>query len=259
MSNIPLDLQRRCEQRWAARFSRSVEPVALPFEVTPRDKVSVPFTNSDIETRLARALDVAGPATYNLDPKGSGELARAVASKMKNYPAEYNKPGALLLGDSTAVQLVVKTNEQQKTEAYFKGFEGAVAVATVLVAKDISAQLTGSSDRLKITLRGDKMRTILSPVPITWIWDVEPLKPGPAQVTLEVTSYIKTGKDTEPVPIRVLQDTWLVEARGLEWAKYQIAQIEPIQAFVLTLGTAVATVLAWFGIRGWKRGHDFES
>jgi hypothetical protein len=28
MGNIPLDLQRRCEQRWAARFSRSVEPVA---------------------------------------------------------------------------------------------------------------------------------------------------------------------------------------------------------------------------------------
>ena len=28
MSIIPLDLQRRCEQRWAARFSRSVEPVA---------------------------------------------------------------------------------------------------------------------------------------------------------------------------------------------------------------------------------------
>ena len=28
MSIIPLHLQRRCEQRWAARFSRPVEPVA---------------------------------------------------------------------------------------------------------------------------------------------------------------------------------------------------------------------------------------
>jgi hypothetical protein len=28
MSIIPLHLQRRCEQRWAARFSRSVESVA---------------------------------------------------------------------------------------------------------------------------------------------------------------------------------------------------------------------------------------
>jgi hypothetical protein len=28
MSIIPLDFQRRCERRWTARFSRSVEPVA---------------------------------------------------------------------------------------------------------------------------------------------------------------------------------------------------------------------------------------
>jgi hypothetical protein len=28
MSIIPLDVQRRCERRWAARFSRSTESVA---------------------------------------------------------------------------------------------------------------------------------------------------------------------------------------------------------------------------------------
>ena len=28
MSNIPLDLQRKCEQRWAARFAREVPPAA---------------------------------------------------------------------------------------------------------------------------------------------------------------------------------------------------------------------------------------
>jgi hypothetical protein len=28
MSNIPLDVQRRCEQRWAARFSRPTVSVA---------------------------------------------------------------------------------------------------------------------------------------------------------------------------------------------------------------------------------------
>ena len=216
----------------------------FPFVAHTRDNTiaSVPFTNSDIESRLVHAINEAHPepsiilAPYLGRPvakdspiwswdhppspryfnKSSGELARAIADKMKNYPVEYNKPSALLLGDSTAIQLLVKTNDQQKIEPYFKDFEGDVTVATVLVAKDISAQLTGPSDRLQITLRGEKMRTILSPVPVTWVWDVKPLKPGPAHVTLEVTSYIKTGKDTEPVPIRVLQDTWLVEARGIE-------------------------------------------
>jgi len=28
MSILPLDIQRRCERRWAARFSRPTEPVA---------------------------------------------------------------------------------------------------------------------------------------------------------------------------------------------------------------------------------------
>jgi hypothetical protein len=28
MSNIPLDVQRRCERRWAAQFSRRTESVA---------------------------------------------------------------------------------------------------------------------------------------------------------------------------------------------------------------------------------------
>jgi hypothetical protein len=28
MSSIPLDFQRRCERRWAARLSQPVEPVA---------------------------------------------------------------------------------------------------------------------------------------------------------------------------------------------------------------------------------------
>jgi hypothetical protein len=187
-------------------------------------------------------------------------LASAIASKLKNYPTEYNKPGDLQLGESTPVQLVIKTDEKQDTGPLFAGLEGKVQPTTVLVANDVSAQLTGPPDRLQITQRGDKMRTISSPVPITWVWDVKPLKPGKAQVMLEVTSYIKIGKDKEPVPIRVLQDTWEVEAHGMEWVKYQIEQIEPIQAFVAAVGTMVVGALAWFGIKGrGKDKPDFES
>jgi hypothetical protein len=61
------------------------------------------------------------------------------------------------------------------------------------------------------------------------------------------------------VPVRVLQDTWYAEALGIEWAKYQIVQIEPIQAFIFTMITAMVGAPAWFGFKGWGKKPDFES
>jgi hypothetical protein len=51
MSVIPLDLERRIEQRWAARFSRPAEPVT-PQKYRPesQDKPSEP-TKGKRETR----------------------------------------------------------------------------------------------------------------------------------------------------------------------------------------------------------------
>jgi hypothetical protein len=36
MCDIPLDLQRKFEQRWAARFSRPADAVEKPTELSPR-------------------------------------------------------------------------------------------------------------------------------------------------------------------------------------------------------------------------------
>jgi hypothetical protein len=38
MSIIPLDLQRRCEQRWIARFARPVPPVAPKQKLEGQDQ-----------------------------------------------------------------------------------------------------------------------------------------------------------------------------------------------------------------------------
>jgi hypothetical protein len=45
MSNIPLDVQRRCERRWVARFSRPTETVA-PRNQRP-ERVSQPIAGHD--------------------------------------------------------------------------------------------------------------------------------------------------------------------------------------------------------------------
>jgi hypothetical protein len=220
------------------------------------------ISDADLEKHLTAAVDKVRPQLPSIalggvisgPPQASNKLiADGIASKLKSLPAEYNKPDKLLLGDSTPVQFVIKTNEKQELPPIFKGLEGELAKTTVLVAPDVSATLTGPPDMLEITLRGDAMRVVTSAAPIVWVWDVEPLKPGKALVTIEVTSYIKNGKDKETVPIRAIQDTWQVDARGLEWVKYEIQQIEPIRAFVFTMGTGVASVLAWFGIKGFGK------
>ena len=146
------------------------------------EKVNLPSANSDIEKRLANAINFERIAQTQTTGGSGGpskqdeDLASAIASKMKNYPAEYNKPGTLHLNESTQIELVIKTNDKQDTAPLFQNLEGEVTKATVLVANDISAQLSGPPDRLQITLRGDKMRTILSPAPVTWIWDVKPIE-----------------------------------------------------------------------------------
>lgn len=190
----------------------------------------------------------------------ASSAAREIARKMRDYPAEYNRPGVLWLGgDPTPVQLVIRTNGKQDTASLFRGFEGDVIPAQVPLANDVSADLSGPPEMVKITLRGDKMRTVASPEPIAWVWDVQPLRPGKVPVTLEVISYVKIGTNKEPVPIRVLQDTWVVDARGIEWVKYQIGQLEPIRAFLFAFAAAIVAVLAWFGIKGFSRKPDFES
>jgi ribosomal protein S19E (S16A) len=240
------------EQKYGSEEQSSTAP--------PHEKQ---FADADLEKHLTAAVDKVRPQLPSIalggvisgPPQASNKLiADGIASKLKSLPAEYNKPDTLLLGDSTPVQFVIKTNEKQEIPPLFKGLEGELAKTTALVAQDVSAKLTGPPDMLAITPRDDAMRAITSAAPIVWVWDVKPLKPGKALITIEVTSYIKTGKDKETVPIRVIEDTWQVDARGLEWVKYQIQQIEPVRAFVFTMGGGIASVLAWFGIKGFGKG-----
>jgi hypothetical protein len=41
MSVIPLDFQKRCERRWAARFSQPVEPVASQKQEAERESQQI--------------------------------------------------------------------------------------------------------------------------------------------------------------------------------------------------------------------------
>ena len=42
MSGLPIDLQRRCERRWHARFSQRVQPVASRKQEAERESQQIP-------------------------------------------------------------------------------------------------------------------------------------------------------------------------------------------------------------------------
>ena len=58
MSIIPLDVQRRCERRWAARFSRPTESVA-PRNQRP-ERESQQIAGPDNSKSKARRVESAG-------------------------------------------------------------------------------------------------------------------------------------------------------------------------------------------------------
>ena len=185
------------------------------------------------------------------DIKTSGKLADYLSKNLREMPTKYNKPGTLLLGTSVPIQFVIQTTDQS-VDPLFKGFPGSVTSAKVKVAEEVSAELSGPKDMIEITLRGQPRRSITNASPVSWIWDVRPLKPGEAQVTLEVFSHVKIDNQEHEQQIRVLQDTWVLKAEGLERIKYMISEIEPIQAFLFTLATALVAALGYFGFKGFS-------
>jgi hypothetical protein len=179
----------------------------------------------------------------------------------------------LYLGSSTPVQLVIQAEQPSaglpgadgrsdlppSPEIGFGGMPGEVREIRVRVANRVSAHLTGPKDMIEITPRIiDPFRYVTADAPISWIWDVRPLKTGQAQVVLDVFSHVKIGQEEGQAQFQVFRDTWKMEAEGLEWVKYQVAELEPIRAFLYTLMSGIVATLAYFGIKGWRTGRQFQ-
>jgi hypothetical protein len=50
--------------------------------------------------------------------------------------------------------------------------------------------------------------------------------------------------------MRALQESWLVEAHGMRWLKYQFAETEWLRTAIVGLATSVVAVLGFFGFKG---------
>jgi len=235
-----------------ANAAKQADGTYLALQITVSKPANDPALSKNTGCRITSAGVSCGALS---DPQ---RLADNLGKKLREVQGRYNKPGTLFLGSSTPIQYVIPTTGQS-VDGMFKGFPGDVTTTKVQVAENVSAYLTGPKDMIEITLRGEPMRAITNASPVSWVWDVRPLKPGQAQVTLEVFSHIKIDGEDHKAQVRVLQDTWDMKAEGLEWIKYEISQIEPVQAFLFALISGIGGTLAYFGLKGGQPNNSDDS
>jgi hypothetical protein len=78
MSNIPLDLERRCEQRWAARFSRPNPPTAPNNHELERQ---------DLDRLSAMMREAAKPTVLISEPSNGTEKINTARLPIGSTPA----------------------------------------------------------------------------------------------------------------------------------------------------------------------------
>lgn len=178
----------------------------------------------------------------------SKETAKLL-EKLKDLPAVYNRPTNISLGSSTPFQLVIQTAQSQEPLTLFREMPGEPISVDIKAAQQMSARLTFPPDKLEATLRGPPKRLVTAQSPVSWIWDVKGLKPGPANVTLEIFAHLTTKDDDAGVAFRVYTDKWTVKTSPLEWIKYQIGEIEPVYKFTALALAGLGSFLAWFGLK----------
>ncbi|MGH6967143.1 MAG: hypothetical protein ACREE0_21880, partial [Phenylobacterium sp.] len=175
----------------------------------------------------------------------AGPPITADADNLATRQVAYNKPKTLTYGEATPVQVVINTNGQAMSEA-FENLPGDVKTHNVLVSPEMTAELTGPADRVKIQLRSgyppwQKVNKLGNP---TWIWDVTALAPGMTRVDLAIKAKVDTGA-TETV-IRTYHDSIPVRMGVVDSIKWWIAQIDPIWKWIIGVGTVLGGALLWW-------------
>jgi hypothetical protein len=176
-----------------------------------------------------------------------------IVEKKARVDATFNKPDHLRLGTSHPVQLILVADPGKPANQQFVGVPGMITTKEIEVGRAVSAILTSDKEVLQITSRVDKVQTF-SGENLSWVWDVKPLKPGKTLVTLEVMSHLKPKDGPEQVSmVRALQETWLIEAEGLEWAKYYWNEYDWLRTAVYGIVTGFVAVLGYFGFKGFGK------
>lgn len=155
----------------------------------------------------------------------------------------YNKPTTVTFNEPTPVQVIVNVTREAIAES-FDNLPGAVKTHAISISPDMTAELTGPAERVKIQPRPGfppwQKATGANP---TWIWDVTALAPGTARLDLAIKARIDGGSEQV---IRTYHDAIPVTMPLVDSVKWWIAQIDPIWKWLIGVGTVMGGVIVWW-------------
>ncbi len=172
----------------------------------------------------------------------------AVLDRLLEKPLEYNHPKEMMLGKTTEIALVLRTDWEGKdlpndVSDELKSLPGEVKQGLTKITQIMSAELSGRT--FDISPSGRQEQTIVPPQPASWNWKVKPTETGKGQ-TLKLRLYAHIQGDQgamPPVLIKTLDASIDVDVTTWDWFLAQAQTLEPIYAIIAAvLGLITATI-----------------
>jgi hypothetical protein len=187
-------------------------------------------------------------------------LDKSLFSQLERAEFAFNAPQEMSTAEPQTIALVIDTTGTTDFDAELLALPGVPVRGETPVSLIMEAEIIGPA--FDITPSGRQRRELSELNPTRWDWEVVPTRSGEHQ--LEVSLYVIASRDGE----RIGEEKALAERRvimvtvpPLNRVTDFISKIDPILAFLVAIGGAIAAVLAWFGFKSWRDvsgGQDSE-
>ena len=178
-------------------------------------------------------------------------LDRSLFSGLERAEYAFNAPQEMALAKPQTIALVIDTTGQTDFGDELMALPGATVQGETPISLLMEAEIVGPA--FEITPSGRQRRELSQLNPTRWDWEVTPTRGGQHQ--LEVSLYVIASKGGESIgEEKALAERQIitVTVSPLNQVTAFIAKIDPILAFFVAIGGAIAAVLAWFGIKSWR-------
>jgi hypothetical protein len=201
---------------------------------------------------IGGALSPFGPISPRLAPTSSAADERAaIERQLKSIDAQYKVPEQLMYKRSAQVVFVLEVEGKGTAANALAALPGQQATARVSVSRFVRARLFGEADMVKITLRGGEAaeRQFAQFKNVEWVWDVEGLKVGQANLNLQLLAEVNVDGKPEPLQIKTFQKTIPIQISFLDSVKVWAEEVMSLWPFLGAVGTGLASLLVFFGFK----------